>query len=669
MKKKITASSIQVPLLQLLLAVVISASVLSMPLDFIEAPLYDFRAKISHKPLTDDRIVLVTIDEQTLNQLNELNPLPLDYHQKAIEKLEEQQVKAVGYLVDFNKVKRIDSNGFENDTAKSVYRSMVRMNAQGTPFMLGVPFDVNGEVSPPFPFSKLPQSVAIIHRDGTIFGKDKITRRGLISLNDHSAFEMSLAEKISPEAEALRPPGTYASNEADAEYFLVRFHAKKEASDDADDESFAYPRYSFVDLINGQLPAGELKGKIVLIGTFQHENPSDFTVVNVNRETQQVPKLVIHANILDSILNHQGIKEVKFPYLAALSFLLSLAIIFISFRVRPSRLILLSAYLLVGTFVFSYLLMQPIPLIGSFWLPLGAPLISLTLSFYLMIPMRLYSEHRRRFALEKENRMLIRVEEMKTNFLQLVTHDLKTPIAKIQGLTESLQRSLADRMTAKDLELMNHIYMANQELNQYITSILELSRIDTQGVTVQLQSKDINQLLEQVILKLRFVAQSKKIQFITEFEPLFPIKIDIELINKVLSNLIDNAIKYSPEERTVRIQTREVGDFVEITVKDEGIGMSKEDQHHLFGRFYRIKNEATQKIKGSGLGLYLSKYFIEAHRGSISVVSEPGQGTEFKILLPMNLDEASLPQAGLTLGNLEPKNPKLSIFNKENNHA
>lgn len=671
MKKKISASSIQMILLQLLLGVVITASVLSLPLDFIEAPLYDLRVKASFKPAADERIVLITIDDQTLNQLNELNPLPLNYHQKAIEKLEEQKVKAIGYLVDFNKVKRIDAPNFENDTAMNVYRSMVRLNAHGTPVLLGVPFDVNGEVTPPSPFHKAEQSISIIHRDGTIFGKDKITRRGLISLNGHPAFEMSLADKLNHNTGILPPLGTYSSSEADAEYFLIPFHSKRTASPDNPEEEdfFTYSRYSFVDLINDKLPANELKDKIVLIGTFQQESPGDFTIVNYHRDVQQIPKLVVQANILDSILNHQGIRQIGFPLLATLTLLIALSIVFISFRVRPGKLILISAYLLFGTFALSYLLMQPIPYLGSFWLPLGAPLISLTLSFYLMIPMRLYSEHRKRFALEKENRMLIQVEEMKTNFLQLVTHDLKTPIAKIQGLTETLQRSLSDRLSSKDLETMNHIFLANQELNQFITSILELSRIDTQGVKVQLQSKDINQLLEQVMIKLRFVAQSKRIKLVSDFEPLFPIKIDVELIGKVLSNLIDNAIKYSQDEKTVTIQTREIGEYLEISIHDQGIGISKEDQQHLFARFHRIKNNETQKIKGSGLGLYLSKYFIEAHGGLISVNSEPGQGTKFTILLPMNLHESTLPQAGLTIGNIAKNSRKFSFFKKEKDHA
>jgi hypothetical protein len=257
-----------------------------------------------------------------------------------------------------------------------------------------------------------------------------------------------------------------------------------------------------------------------------------------------------------------------------------------------------------------------------------------------MIPLRLYSEHRKRFALEKENQFLIEVEEMKTNFLQLVTHDLKTPIARMQGLTESLKRALADKLTSKETDLMGHMFMAIEELNHFINSLLELSRLDNQGVLVNLQSKDINLLLENIILKHRFSAQAKQIQIQTDFDPLFPIKLDPELIGKVLSNIIDNAIKYSAAETRVLIQTREKGEFVEILIEDQGIGIPDAEIPHLFSRFYRIKNDTTEKVKGTGLGLYLSKYFIEAHQGTIEVQNysqDQTSGTRFLIRLPLNI--------------------------------
>jgi signal transduction histidine kinase len=263
--------------------------------------------------------------------------------------------------------------------------------------------------------------------------------------------------------------------------------------------------------------------------------------------------------------------------------------------------------------------------------------------------------------------MLLEVEEMKTNFLQLVTHDLKTPVARIQGLTESLKRSLTEKLTTRDHEMMNHILLANEDLNHFISALLELTKIDNQGVRVQLQAKDINQLLETILLKHRFSAQAKGIQIVTNFEPMFPIKFDSNLIGKVLSNLIDNAVKYSPANTKLIIDTREVDSQVEVTIQDQGIGIPDEELPNLFSRFFRVKNDTTQKVKGTGLGLYLSKYFIEAHQGRIQVESAPGRGTKFTIRLPIDLSEANLVQIGLTTS--QPGGDRRGFFKKEKTHA
>jgi signal transduction histidine kinase len=107
-------------------------------------------------------------------------------------------------------------------------------------------------------------------------------------------------------------------------------------------------------------------------------------------------------------------------------------------------------------------------------------------------------------------------------------------------------------------------------------------------------------------------------------------------------------MKYSAPGSTVSIRTRDLGDTVEISVKDQGIGLSEEELDNLFTRFYRAKNDQTVKIAGTGLGLYLTKYFVEAHRGRVEVASEQGVGSEFKIILPTDLKADEVVQPGLT---------------------
>lgn len=665
-------SWVQEGFLQALLATIIVASILTFPLNFVEAPLYDLRQSLSIKPMADSSIVIITIDDESTNQLNDSYPLSLKYHLKALQTLEAAKPKAVGYQLDFNVVERIDPAAFQSEIAQNFTRTMIRMNAQGIPSILGIPFELSGEVLPPYPLNQLPQAISVTHRDGTQFGKDRVTRRALISLYDKPSFEMSLVSHIYTHEDFPTPPGTYKALNTDAQYFLFPLHQHDGNVYDPHYETFPYARYSFVDLAEGRIPSELLKDKIVLISSYQRENPNDFTLMSTTSAQNTIPKALIHANIIDSILNHQGFTEAPISVVALISFVLSFILIFSSLKLKPLHLISLTFILLASTFLIAILIFQPFPKIGGIWLPLGKPLLSLVLSFYLIIPVRLYSEHRKRYTLEEQNHALREVEELKTNFLQLVTHDLKTPVAKMQGLTESLKRLVFEKMDkqapATDLHqysnLFNSTFSAIEELNHFISSLLELTRLDNQGLRLTLQSKDINQVIEGIVLKHRFSAQAKSIQMITHFEPLFPIKFDVDLISKVLSNLVDNAIKYSPHHTSVTITTQEINDHVEITIQDQGVGISEADQHNLFSRFYRVKNDATESIKGTGLGLYLSKYFVEAHQGSIHLQSAPQQGSKFTIQLPLNLNQNDIQMPGLK------KNIKHSAYsNKEKTHA
>jgi signal transduction histidine kinase len=168
---------------------------------------------------------------------------------------------------------------------------------------------------------------------------------------------------------------------------------------------------------------------------------------------------------------------------------------------------------------------------------------------------------------------------------------------------------------------------------------------------MRLEAKDINQLIERSVEGFKAQARSSQIKIVSKLEPLFPIKIDASLISKVINNVIDNAMKYSPIGSEILIESRESGAYVEISVTDHGIGMTAEERENLFTRFYRAKNDTTAQVSGTGLGLYLTRYFIEAHHGRVEVLSEKGQGSIFKIYLPIELPESAAQpssQPGLT---------------------
>src|SRR5690606_3125590 len=117
-------------------------------------------------------------------------------------------------------------------------------------------------------------------------------------------------------------------------------------------------------------------------------------------------------------------------------------------------------------------------------------------------------------------------------------------------------------------------------------------------------------------------------------DPLFPIQVDPSLIIQVFTNIIDNAIQYSPSGSKVKIYSREVGAYIEVAVEDNGPGMSEREKNHLFTKFYRGNSHPGDLLKGSGLGLYLSRYFIELHDGIVDAESRLGSGSRFLIRLP-----------------------------------
>jgi signal transduction histidine kinase len=258
------------------------------------------------------------------------------------------------------------------------------------------------------------------------------------------------------------------------------------------------------------------------------------------------------------------------------------------------------------------------------------------LGYYLAVPYRLIIEYKKRWDYQKKNELLVQVEELKTNFLSLVTHDLKTPVARIQGLSELLMRQMNDKLNEKDKTAIQHIIQSAEDLNHFISSILELNKVESNRIQLRYESKDINQIIEKAVDSFSAIARAREIIIETDLEPLFPVSIDVSLISKVINNLIDNALKYSPEKSVVRIQSREIDGFVKISVSDQGIGMSPEELSQLFTRFYRAKNDTTTKVSGTGLGLYLTKYFIEAHGGKVVVNSTKGKGSVFEIWIPID---------------------------------
>jgi signal transduction histidine kinase len=230
--------------------------------------------------------------------------------------------------------------------------------------------------------------------------------------------------------------------------------------------------------------------------------------------------------------------------------------------------------------------------------------------------------------------LMSQLETLKTNFLSLVSHDLKTPIARIQGNAELLLRE-SPSLDARQRKGLAAIVSTTDQMSEYVETVLDLTRVENGKMQLRQESRDINETIAEVIQEKRLHAQEKGIELETHLDPLFTLRYDVRLMRRVLANLVENAIKYSPENSTITVSSREEGGFVTVAVTDQGIGIEPAEQEKIFGKFYRAAGISQTNIKGTGLGLYLVKYFVELHKGGVTLKSELGKGSTFCVSLPI----------------------------------
>jgi len=224
-------------------------------------------------------------------------------------------------------------------------------------------------------------------------------------------------------------------------------------------------------------------------------------------------------------------------------------------------------------------------------------------------------------------------EELKSTFISIVSHELKTPVALIKGYAETLRREDADwdRETMQDS--LDVIGEEADHLTHLIDSLLEASRIQAGGLKLEWTDVDLARLAEKVVdgFRTQTEVHTFELDFPADFPPTWG---DPERLREVLSNLVSNAVKYSPEGGTVWIGGRLDGAGTTIYVADKGMGIPPEEQDHIFERFYRVESGLHRRTEGTGLGLYLVKAIIEAHGGRVWVESAPGRGSIFMFTIP-----------------------------------
>ena len=227
------------------------------------------------------------------------------------------------------------------------------------------------------------------------------------------------------------------------------------------------------------------------------------------------------------------------------------------------------------------------------------------------------------------------LDKMKSEFVAMVTHELRAPIAAVEQQLTVILNGMAGEVTEKQEQLLSRAKERTRGLLDLIKDLLDLSKIEAGKMIQYKEPLSLQEVIQRVVDLMRAEAENKKIdlQFSTPSKISF-ILADRNSMEGIFTNLISNAIKYTPEGRKVWVTLGEDGEFVKATVSDTGIGIKKTDLPRIFDKFYRVKTTETRQIVGTGLGLSIVKSIVDAHLGSISVESEEGGGTTFTVSFP-----------------------------------
>lgn len=233
--------------------------------------------------------------------------------------------------------------------------------------------------------------------------------------------------------------------------------------------------------------------------------------------------------------------------------------------------------------------------------------------------------------LQKSMEEQIKMNQMKNEFMGIINHELKEPITAVISGMDIFKAHGTSKLNESQLKILDIIEKSGQDMLRLTNNLIEVSKIEFGKIEIYPEFFPIFNLIEEVSLLTRPEADKKKICLNTKIDdPTMMIYADPQKMKQVMFNLIDNAIKYTPEKGTINIDVRSSGNKIKIEVKDSGLGIKKDSLITIFDKF----TKHVAGYKGTGLGLYISKSFIEAHNGRIEVESEYGKGTTFRILLP-----------------------------------
>ena len=230
----------------------------------------------------------------------------------------------------------------------------------------------------------------------------------------------------------------------------------------------------------------------------------------------------------------------------------------------------------------------------------------------------------------------VEIAQIKSDFVSNVSHELRTPLSLISMFSETLEM---DRIKSeeKKKEYYSIISQEANRLGKIVNSILNFSKMEAGKRQYNFVDSYLNDVAENVYRSYKFHLEQKGFTFkIIKDESIPIVRIDEEAVSEAIVNLVDNAVKYSDNNREITVRTGIESDFAFVEVEDKGIGIPEKDQKKIFEKFFRVSAGNVHNVKGSGLGLSIVKHVVDAHKGKIELFSEINRGSKFKLLLPLS---------------------------------
>ncbi len=383
----------------------------------------------------------------------------------------------------------------------------------------------------------------------------------------------------------------------------------------------SYRSVSAVDILRGRVPPDFFKHKIVIIGS------STLPAHQFQTPMGRLSRAEILGEAVDNALTKRWIKRIS-PWGSSLYILIVLLLAVAILTTYPQTMaFVFMMWLGLGTTAFSLWIFDSFYL----WVPAISPLVVLLIAYIILIGYQLSMKENQTWRLQQEKHLLFELDQLRNNFVSLISHDLKTPIAKIQAICDRL---LAGPVGEEVRDGLGNLRKESVELHRYIQSILQLSKLESNSVQLRKEATDLNEVVGKVVEQISALASDKRQDLHVDLEPMFSIEVDSLMIQEVVLNLVENAIKYTPNDGKIEVKTQEVDDKVIFTVHDSGPGIPSQDREHIFEKFFRGQAEQST-VKGTGLGLFLVKYFVELHGGEVFLESDIGKGTRVGFTLPL----------------------------------